>query len=349
MKQNTARYAPMSTVDYEELHQKLSWLLSTRERTVILPGEAMLGIEAIAAGMASPGRTILNVVTGPYGALFGTWLRRGGSEVVEIASSYDEVIRVEDVERAIASHRPCALSFVQAEAVTGGTNPTRDILAVARRAGVLTMVDAVSAIGAEPVLMDEWGMDFVAVGAQKALGGPNGVSAVGISARGWEFLDSNERAPRVSALSLLDLQHPEVRKVPPTIPTLEVHALLHALKSVEQEGLAQINDRHRCAAAAIRAGVQALGLELWQNVEQGYSPLTTTVRLPHDDSLRFDHAIGIVAPGDGELRNKLLRINHFGANACPESVEEALATLAASRGQSPQDAFVAARTAWEDR
>ncbi|MEO3946270.1 aminotransferase class V-fold PLP-dependent enzyme [Gorillibacterium sp. CAU 1737] len=343
------QYKPLTLEEYETLHEQFSRLLSTRTIPVLIPGEAILGIEAIAAGIAAPGRKILNVVTGPYGTLFGQWLERGGAEVFTVESSFDEVITVEAVAAAIEQSKPSVLSFVQAESITGGTNPTRRILELARQAGLITVVDAVSAIGAEPVLMDEWGIDFVTIGAQKGLAGPNGISAVGISDRGWDFLEQNPNAPRNSILSLLDLKRTKEGtppRIPGSIPALEARALLHALEQVEHEGLENVNKRHRQASFAAVAGIKVLGLEPWQRQEQNGSPLVTTVRLPQDSRLQVEQPIGIVAPGDGALYGHLLRLNHFGENARLDSVEQAVRTLAELLGQDSAQALAAARDTW---
>jgi len=351
MSQQHKGFVPFTLSEHDQLTHLLARLLSTNETPIIIPGEAILGIEMIAAGISAPGRTILNVVTGPYGDIFGKWLERGGAKVIEIKVSFDEVATVEAVAAAIEQYKPVALSFVQAESVTGGTNPTAEILKVARSANLITIIDSVSAIGAEPVLFDEWGVDFVTIGAQKALAGPNGASAVGISPRGWEFISSNEHAPRNSMLSLLDLRRPanatDSFRVPANIPVLEARALIEALQLIEQEGLEAVHRRHRLASSAVIAGLEALGLEPWQRSEAGYAPLNTTVRIAKGTSLDIDKSIGIVAPGDGEMLHQLLRINHYGTNASLESIEQAITTLAELVGKDPSAALATVRSIWE--
>lgn len=343
-------FVPLSLFEFDTLTRLLSKLLSTQHPPVIIPSEAILGIEAMAAGISAPGRTILNVVTGPYGSLFGKWLERGKATVVEVKVPFDEVVTGKEVAAAIERFKPCALSFVQAEVVTGGSNPAKEILKIARDFNLITVMDSVSAVGGEPLLINEWGVDFVAVGAQKALAGPNGISAVSVSPRGWEFLESNENAPRNSILSLLDLKSSQNGtapvRVPPNIPTLEARALISALTLIEEEGLEQVIKRHELAASSTIAGIMALGLEPWQKDSKYYSTLTTTVRISQEQNLRIDQPIGIVAPGDGELFGHLLRINHFGANARRQSVEEAIAVLAQLLNQDPDDAMKAIRLVW---
>lgn len=353
MSQEYAGYVPLSLSEYEILNVLLSRLLSTKHAPVIIPGEAILGIEAVAAGISAPGRTILNVVTGPYGSLFGTWLERGGATVVEVRVPFDEVVTVKEIHDAIVRFRPVAISFVHAEVVTGGSNPARDILKLAREYNLITVMDSVSAVGGESLPVDEWAADFVAIGAQKALAGPNGVSAVSVSPRGWEFLESNKNAPRNSILSLLDLKPVKdgaaPLRVPPNIPALEARALIAALSLVEEEGLEQVIKRHELAAASTIAGIKALGIAPWQKDSRRYSTLTTAVRISGEKGLLIDRPIGIVAPGDGELFGQLLRINHFGANACRRSVEEAIKTLAQLLNREPDQAIEAILQVWGEK
>ncbi len=339
---------PLTVFEFAQLRKSLGRLLSTTQTPVVLPGEAILGIEAVAAGVAAPARRVLNLVSGPYGDQFGTWLERRGADVANVTCGYHEVIDVGTVTRAIQTHRPTVLALVQAESATGGTNPTRDILAVAREHGLVTIVDAVSAVGAEPVLVDEWAADFVAVGAQKALAGPNGVSAVAVSARGWALVEANPSAPRGSILSLLDhraAQAPGL-PVPPALPVLEARALIDALRLVEDEGLDEVHRRHRRASLAARAALGPLGLVPWQSNPGHAAPVNTTVRMPRDRGT-LDAPRGLVAPGDGVLRGQLWRINHYGAYADLNRVEEAVETLASLVARPKDEALAAARAGWE--
>ena len=342
-------FQPLTAAEFDELRSLLGGLLHTGELPLVIPGEAILGIEAMAAGIASEKRTVLNIVTGPYGKMFGSWLVRGGVHLVEITSPFDEVITEEAVSEAVEKYHPCLISFVQAEAITGGSNPTKQILAIARRNSILTAIDSVSAIGAEPMLMDEWGADFVAIGFQKALSGSNGISALGISARGWKFLEDNDNAPRNSILSLLDMRQMKdgigSYRVPMNISVLEARALLDTLHAAAQEGLEHINRRHRIASESVIAAVQVLGLTPWQKNKSGYSPLDTTVRLPEYAAAGVIPA-GIVTFGNGELQHKLLRINHYGFHACESSIEDAVKILARLVHTDPSAAVLAAKQVW---
>lgn len=268
---------------------------------MLVPAEAILGLEAIALSVAAPGRTALNVVTGPYGRLFGQWLRRGGADVIDLETPFDEVVSVDAVAAAIAARRPDILAIVHAEAATGGTNPIAEIAALARDSGIVTVLDSVSAVGAEPVRADEWGIDFVAIGGQKSLAAPPNPSAVAVSARGWDFVETNPLAPRASSLSLLDWRDGWLRNDRTAIPGLpswlDSRAFIAAIDRVEGEGLEAVHLRHRRAAAAAVAAFGVLGLAPWQRRAEARAPIVTTVRLPDDDVVGDGAWGGILSPG----------------------------------------------------
>ncbi len=347
--------APLIPDEYAVLEAGFARLVGGDRDIVLVQAEAILALEAIALSVAAPGRIALNVITGPYGRLFGQWLRRGGAEVVDLETPFDDVITVDAVAAALAAHHPDILAIVHAEAATGGTNPIAEIAALAREAGVVTVLDSVSAVGAEPVHAAEWGIDFVAIGGQKSLAGPPSPSAVGVSARGWEFVETNPLAPRASSLSLLDWRDGWLRSDRTAIPGLpswlDSRAFIAAIERIEDEGIDAVHLRHRRAAAASVAGFRALGLSPWQRRTEARAPIVTTVRLPEDVAQGDGAWGGILSPGLAGPRGGFFRVNHYGRAAALDPVIDALAragaALAVSAG-ARHDASSAARTAWDE-
>ena len=321
------------------LEAQVAELLETRDDIVIFQAEAIVLLEAVAKNVAAPGTTAINVVTGPYGAMFGDWMRVAGARVVDVASALDSVITVEAVRAVLDAHPEASvLALAHAEAATGGTNPVAEVVALARSRGVLTIVDAVASVGAEPVTPAQWGADVCVIGPQKALAGPAGISAASVSPRLWEVVDANPGALHGSALSLTDWREQWLRTdrsaIPGTPSVLESRALGAALDRVAAEGLDAVIARHTVAAARARAGLPALGLAPWQQGPQGYASVVTIVAIPQDlDADAFTRAAveagsGLITPGNGSLRGTVVRINHTGRDARPEAVDLALAGLA---------------------
>lgn len=340
---------PLAPTELTRLEDLARDALATTHDVIIMQGEAILALEGVARSVGASGVVALNVVTGPYGAIFGDWMAQAGATVVTVASEFDSIVTVDAVAKAIAQHSPALLSIVHAEAATGGTNPVAQIAALARAAGIMTIVDAVASIGAEPVLVDEWGIDIAVIGGQKSLAGPAGVSAVSVSPRAWDAIDANPQAPRGSSLSLTDWRDNWTRTDRSFIPGmpawLESRALTEALERALAEGLPAINDRHARASAATLAGAAALGLVPWQT-SVGYAPVVTALRIPEPGALAGGDLGGIVSRGNGMLVGRLIRINHTGQAASLEAVQDALLRLAASLGVETDPAVRAAATAW---
>ncbi|MET9429291.1 aminotransferase class V-fold PLP-dependent enzyme [Streptomyces sp. NPDC003036] len=335
---------PLTADRFAAIERRVAALLATEQDVVITQGEALLPLEGCIRSGARPGSTALNVITGPYGQTFGNWLRDCGAHVVDLEVPFHTAVTAEQIADALERHPEIDfVSLVHAEAATGNTNPVAEIGEVVRAHGALFMLDAVASVGAEPLLPDAWGVDLCVIGAQKAMGGPAGVSAVSVSARAWERFAANPRAPRRSYLSLLDWKERWIdggrRALLHAPAQLEMLALEACLERIEADGLDVVTARHASAAAATRAGALALGggLEPYVREARDAAPVATTLRVPDGvdasavvaAALAHDPAVPLVA-GGGALAKEMIRVNHYGPDASPETVASALAALGAA-------------------
>ncbi|EFL31247.1 aspartate aminotransferase [Streptomyces viridochromogenes DSM 40736] len=333
--------APLGADRFAAIEDRVARLLSTEQDVVIMQGEALLPLEGAIRATAGPGTTALNVITGPYGQTFGDWLRDCGATVIDLAVPFHTAVTAEQIRQAFAERPEIDfVSLVHAEAATGNTNPVAAIGEVVRAHGALFYLDAVASIGAEPVLPDAWGVDLCVIGAQKAMGGPAGVSAVSVSERAWARMAANPRAPRRSYLSLLDWKERWIdggRKALPHAPAqLEMLALEACVERIEATGPNAVMARHAAAAAATRAGAVALGggLEPYVYEAGDAAPVATTLRTPSGvvaaelvaRALESDPALPLAA-GGGALAKEMIRVNHYGADATPGAVRASLAAL----------------------
>lgn len=336
--------APLSAAHFASIEDRVARLLSTEQDVVIMQGEALLPLEGAIRATAGPGTVALNVITGPYGQTFGDWLRDCGATVIDLAVPFHTAVTAEQIRQAFTEHPSIDfVSLVHAEAATGNTNPVAEIGEVVREHGALFYLDAVASIGAEPVLPDAWGVDLCVIGAQKAMGGPAGVSAVSVSERAWARMAANPRAPRRSYLSLLDWKERWVdggRKALLHAPAqLEMLALEACVERIEEVGLDAVMARHAAAASATRAGAVALGggLEPYVYEARDAAPVATTLRAPAGvvaselvaRALASDPALPLAA-GGGALAKEMIRVNHYGVDATPGAVRASLAALGAA-------------------
>jgi aspartate aminotransferase-like enzyme len=330
---------PVDAAEYAAIEARLRALVKTSRDVILLQGESIVALEAMARGVGAPTARVVNVVTSPYGAAIGRWLAAAGATVANIDVGRQRGVRLDELEAAIDRHDIDIVSLVHAEAATSVLNPLAEVAARAHAAGALVLVDAVASIGAEPLAIDEWDLDITAISAQKALGGPAGVCAVAISERAWRAVESNPAAPRDSALSLLDWRERWIqpgRVALPQIPHhLETRALGTTIAEIEKEGLATTIDRHQRSRDAVRAGLRALALELWVPDDSDAAAIATLVLAPGDLATGTLLASARRAVGDAPLElappplaATALRISHTGANARLSAVLAALTGLA---------------------
>ena len=331
-------YDPAFIEFYAETTDLLKQVFRTRYDVVIMQGEAILGLEAAAASMISPGDKVLNLVSGVFGKWFQDFIEAYGGETIEIAVPYNDAIDPEDVRRALQANPGIKfLSVVHSETPSGTHNPVREIGRIAKEFGVITMVDTVSGLGGEVLSPEEWGLDVAVAGPQKCLGGTPGLSLMAISPDAWKAMEARKPKPlRGSFLSILDWKATwlDQRRFPYTPSVTEIYALRSVLEQALEVGMDEFAARHQQIAAACRAGVRALGLDLWPVRDEIAASCVTAVRTPDGlDEARMRAVMrrkyGVtISPGYGELNGKLFRLGHMGpAQAHPTVLAAQLAVF----------------------
>jgi pyridoxamine--pyruvate transaminase len=314
----------------------LKQVYRTEYDVVIMQGEALLGLEAAAASLIRPGDKVLNLVSGVFGKWFEDFIARFGGETIELAVPYNEAIDPEDVRRALHANPGVKyLSVVHSETPSGTINPVREIGQIAHEFGVLTLVDTVSGLGSELMSPEEWGIDIGIAGPQKCLSGPPGLALLSVSPAAWDAMERAEKSLRGSYLSILDWKSTwlEQRRFPYTPLVSEMYALESVLTQILEEGVEQLVCRHQQIAAACRAGVRALALDLWPAREEIAAPCVTAITMPAglDDAsirTRMRETYGVmISPGYGELQGKLIRLSHMGEQARPTMLAAGLAAF----------------------
>ena len=322
--------------DWVAIHRRLTASLREIFRTegdvVLLFGPGTAALETCLASTLAPRDELVVAGNGLFGRRLIEVARALGLMVHEIAGDGLAPIRPEQVEAALAAH-PAARLFavVHHETSWGLINPVRELCAVARARGVLTMVDAIASLGGVPLEMDEWGIDLCAAVGNKCLGAPVGIAPIAIGPRAWDAVGDGR--PKVAGwyLNLATWRrfgrewaawHPS----PTTMPTNVMLALAAAVDEVMDRGLDAHRARFVQAAVRVRDGLRELGFEMVIPDEHA-SPVTTAVwGLPGMD---VRHYLGWMAAerglrvggGLGELAGRAFRVGHMGRAAEPAVVD----------------------------
>jgi aspartate aminotransferase-like enzyme len=320
-------------------------VFQTRGEVIIMPGSGRTALEAAAVSVLEPGDRVLVIVAGVFGTLMREIATRVGAEVTEFTVELGARLDLPRLAAEIDRVRPKAITLVHNETSTGTTYPAAEVGKLAREAGALFMLDTVSAIAGIDVRTDEWGVDLNMTGSQKCLAAPLGMALVSVSDRAW---DAMERRKHKSSSLVYDLlrwkehwiptsrggQVPDgaPRRQPVSIPTHLTAAMNVAAKLILEEGLPHRFQRHAVAAASLRAGVAALGLEMFSDpavlsntvssikAPAGIDPAAVVARM------RDQYGI-LIGTGLDRIRTSTLRIGTMGITASPQYVLPTLSAL----------------------
>lgn len=331
-------YDPVFLERFRAAEDRVGQIFRTTSHEIILmQGEAVLGLEAAARAVVSPGMACLNLVSGVFGKGFGYWLTAIGAELHEIEVAYDDAIDPAAVSSYLDAHPEIRMvSVVHSETPSGTLNPVRELGPIARAHDAVTIVDVVSSFGGIELEAEAWQLDLLVAGPQKCLGGPPGMSLMAVSKEAWAAIDRNPAAPRDSFLSILDWRdqwHGNGR-FPYTPSVSDLHGVLAAADSLLAEGLDAVQDRHAWIAAAAWAGVEAMGLRPWPVSREIAAACVTAIAMPDGltDIVVRDHARARygVQLSAGQGAGNLLRLGHMGATARPMLMVAGLAAVGRS-------------------
>ena len=292
-------------------------------------------METACANILEPGDTMVVCRNGYFGIRLGNIAERCGARVYEVDSPWGQPVDPQALEDELSKHpRVKAVGVVHAETSTGVLTPLPDVLDVIRRHGAISIVDAVTSLGGHDMRVDEWGIDVCYSGTQKCLGAPPGLAPITLSENAMQVVKTRETPVQSFYFNLQDLESywGQSRSYHHTAPISMTYALREALRMMMEEGIENRISRHARVASALRAGLEALGLELLADPEYRLNPLTT-VSIPNgiDDatvrsSLMRDYDIEI-GGGLGEFRGKAWRIGLMGDSARDRNVFALLSAL----------------------
>ena len=306
--------------DYRELYARvlgrLREVFRTEQEVLLFGGSGSGAMESAVANLVSPGDPVLVVSAGYFGERWAAIAKAYGADLDHLRYSWGEIPSADDVAARLREREAVLVFFTHSETSTGVVLDPQRFAAVARDAGALSVVDAVSSLGAVPLETDAWGIDVVASGAQKALMTPPGLAMTSASVSAWDR-SCGAASPRFYWDWEKTRKGQSTLDAPVTPPVTLVAGLDVALRLLLDEGLDAAFDRHRRLGRACREGLKAMGLEL-SSPDDDSSAVVTAARAPEGiDSdelvllLRDRHGVTL-APGQGVLKGKIFRIGHIG-------------------------------------
>ncbi|HKP21931.1 MAG TPA: alanine--glyoxylate aminotransferase family protein, partial [Thermoleophilaceae bacterium] len=310
--------APAFIEVYARVLRRLKDLFQTQNEVQIFASSGTGALESAVANLVKPGEPVLVASCGKFGERWFELSEAYGAKTTHWETEWGRKIDPAGLDERLAANPEIELVFTTfSETSTGVVNDLRELTEVAHRHGALIAVDAVSGLGAVPLPQDEWGVDVVVAGSQKALMSPPGLA----------FASANDRALERAAKNpgrryYFDWERTVSgqRKDPPDSPFTPAVGLIKALDvalgMIEAEGLDQVFERHALLGRATREAARALDLELLGGVADENANVVTAIALPEQvDGARVPKIMrerfGItIAGGQGKLKGRIARIAH---------------------------------------
>lgn len=305
------------------------------ELTFPISGTGSAGMEAGFINFLEPGDVAVIGVNGFFSARMVENAERCGARVVTVPAEWGSTVDPADMEAALKAEKKVKMvAVVHAETSTGVLQPLEEISRLAKEYDALFLADTVTSLGGAELAIDDWGIDISYSGSQKCLGCPPGLAPFTVNKKALDVVAN--RSTKVPSwyldLSLLSTYWTNDRFYHHTAPISMVYAFYEALRLVLEEGLEERVKRHNLHGDALKAGLEAMGLEL--HAQEGHRlSMLTTVRIPSgvdDAAVRKGLLNGFnleIGGGLGPLKGLVWRIGLMGYSSNPENVLLVLASL----------------------
>ncbi|MBN2232303.1 MAG: alanine--glyoxylate aminotransferase family protein [Deltaproteobacteria bacterium] len=309
--------APAYKEVFEDVREGLKYLFQTQQEVLLFAASGTGAMEGAVANLFSAGDKVITVNGGKFGERWGQITNTFGLEVITVDVPWGQAVEPRRIADLLAENDDVRGVFIQAsETSTGVAHPVREIAELVReREDTIIVVDAITGVGVFALPLDAWGLDVVVTGSQKALMLPPGLAFAALSEKAWKF-NATSTLPRYYFDFAKELKNALKGQNAYTPAVSLVIGLREVLAMIREEGLENVFARHERLATATRAGVQALGLDLY--APDAPSNAVTAVCVPAGvdgqdvvKTLRTTYGVTI-AGGQDQAKGKIIRLAHLG-------------------------------------
>lgn len=300
----------------EEVRQQLKWIFQTKNEVLLQASVGSGAMEAALVNCFSAGDKVVAIKSGKFGERWSDQAKAYGLQVIEINVPWGEPVAVGTLEKILESHSDVKGVLCQAcETSTGVYHPVKDLGSlVHRHPQCILLIDAITALGITEIKTDQWNLDVVITGSQKALMLPPGLAMISFSDKALKH-NSQAKLPRYYFDVKESLKAQLKNQTYFTPPISLIQGLRVSLEMMREETLPHLFDRHKRLSHATREGVKAMGLELFSKAPS--DSITSVVAPAAIDGekivkhLQEKYNFTIIG-GQDHLKGKIFRLGHMG-------------------------------------
>ncbi len=300
----------------EEVRAGLKWIFQTKEEVLIFASSGTGAMEGSVVNTMSTGDRALVIDGGKFGERWWKICKAYGLEYDVIKVEWGNAVNPAEIEKKL-KEKEYRTVFIQAsETSTGVSHPIKEISAIVKQfPNTLLVVDGITAVGVVNLPMDEWGIDILLSGSQKAFQLPPGLAFAAVSQKAWGFIEKSN-LPKFYFNFKTELKNIQQNTTAWTPAVSLIQGLKVVLQNMQKEGLEALFNRHEKMASSIRQAAKAIGLKLF--APEAPSAAVSAIYGPEGmDSgqivkiLRNDFNMTI-AGGQDNAKGKIFRIGHLG-------------------------------------
>lgn len=333
----------------DEIKQGIQYVFQTRNPlTLAVSGSGHCVLETAVVNLLEPGDPFLVGVNGIWGQRAAEIGERVGARVHPMTKDPGGHYTLQEVEEALAQHKPVLLFLTHGESSSGVLQPLDGYGDLCRRYNCLLLVDSVASLGGVPIHMDQQGIDVLYTGSQKVLNGPPGTSLISFSDKAKNKIYTRKTKPYSFYMDVKWLANfwgcdNKPRTYHHTTPVIGLYGLRESLALIAEKGLENSWRQHREATAYLQGRLQGLGLQLFVKDPALRLPTVTTVTVPAGYDWRdivsylMDNFSIEITGGLGPSLGKVLRIGLLGYNATRENADRVTEALQQALQHCPRN------------
>jgi aspartate aminotransferase-like enzyme len=307
---------PLFEAVVAEVRENLKWLFGTKNEVLIFASSGTGAMEGAVTNMLSPGDKAICVKSGKFGERWANICKAYGVQSVNIDVPWGDILEPVEVEKVLKANPDAKAVYATAtETSTGARFPIQEVAAIVKNyPNTIMVVDAITGLGVFEILQDDWGIDVLVSGSQKALMLPPGLAFAGVSDKAWEF-NKTSTLPKFYFNWAKELANLEKNQTNFTPAISLIMGLRESLRMMKEEGRENVFRRIDILARATREGAMALGLKVFA---KSPSPAVTAIVAPEGiDGQAIYKTLwkkyGVTgAGGQDQLKGKIFRIATLG-------------------------------------
>lgn len=300
----------------EEVREGLKWIFQTKEEVLIFAASGSGAMEGSIVNPLSKGDRALVVDGGKFGERWWKICKAYGLEYDVIKVDWGKAVDPKVIEAKLKEKDYRAVYMQASETSTGVYHPVKEVAAIVKNLpNTILVVDGITAVGVLPLPMDEWGIDILVSGSQKAFQLPPGLAFAAVSQKAWGFIKKSD-LPKFYFNFQTELKNIQANTTAWTPAVTLIMGLRVVLQNMKKEGLENIFKRHEKLALATREAAKAIGLKLF--APEAPSPAITAIYGP--DGMDADKIVKFlrnelnmtITGGQDAAKGKIFRIGHLG-------------------------------------